>query len=1006
MTEDDSEKPALSFLSIRNKRGGLGFEKHKAKEIAEDIEYKESREGQPGTESFEGSEASLRQKILKEKVGTPISDPRLQKPSQNLQISQPIHSLTRKPTPTEPDEEDFDFTKYLALVITRRWWFLGTFAVVFLIGLVINLMSPVFYQSQATLAIKSSPLRETFSGLLLGKNVSDENSATEHIQKLKNPPEELVSAIQNHLDSDHNATDVLTGIAAQPTGDKGIILIVSTHSNPKMSEKFADAVVAGYEDFDLMFRQKKYSEQENWIREQIIQRKAILEALEIKIKEFLQNHPTFTGSTQGSLGGNLSSIETQLRELGLRLEEDSHRLILVKKALKLGDSVVVAEVTRDKPLQKELLNLEVELARLRVEHGEENRKVQKTLDQMRNIKSLILKDAENKSYTTILQANPHYQELLAQKTELEQNLSVMNTRKVELEKYLETSYKETSTQPELQLEFARMERDKSASEKIYTMLSEKLEETRLQKSGVAREVYQLGKSTPAKKIQSSKVTLTMALLVALLLAFIVCIIVENLDKSIRFPVEIEKNFGIPVLGIIPELSLGNNRLNLDSDSKIIEPYRNLRTNLNYSVLGARGETKAIIITSALQGEGKSTKAVNLAICFSLDGQKVLLVDADLRRPSVHGLLNQERGPGFSEFLTGQVEFSGVVQKTQYHNLNIVSAGNKMPNPAEILGSPNIFSFLEQAKAQYDVVFFDSPAIFPVSDALVLAPRMDGALVVFRSNYTPLKAGQDVLRKLNQVGANVVGSVLNNVHTGKGGYYYSYYGYYGYSYYHNYYEDAHPNTRHPFLYALKQDMLKKVEAAQNYLGRNKKPEEGVTKTIIPKKNWFSWLTWIYIGLGVLLAISGSYLVYWKAQKPPEFIPLADSLSVPNHKKIKIDPAGRFQDSLIILENLDSWERSLESINLELYLSHYSVLQFLLNNKTFDDWKNSKAEYFSKIQSFQLERGPVEWEWKNKGTVVTKFKQTNLINEIPSDFTKVIYWKKEESSWKITREGILK
>jgi len=297
------------------------------------------------------------------------------------------------------------------------------------------------------------------------------------------------------------------------------------------------------------------------------------------------------------------------------------------------------------------------------------------------------------------------------------------------------------------------------------------------------------------------------LFVGALLSFILIFFLEQLSKTIRFPMQIEKLYGLSLLGVIPELELDSGKLDLDSDSKILEPYRSLRTNLNYTTPLASGNCKSVIVTSALQGEGKSTKAVNLAICFALEGKKVLLVDSDLRRPSVHRLLNKDRGLGLSEYLTGQAEFSDVLQKTPYHGLTITAAGNKMPNPAEILGSTRIRNFLESAYKEFDIIFFDSPAIFPVSDALILAPQMDVTLVVFRSGYTPIKAGEEVLRKLDQVKATVIGGILNDVRSSKGGYYYSYY---GYSYYQSYYEDIHPNTKHPWLHAFKKNSLEKME----------------------------------------------------------------------------------------------------------------------------------------------------------------------------------------------------
>jgi len=1001
---DESKKPSLSFLSIRNRRDTFENEKRKGAEIAEEVAYQEA--------------APQIHQELPTNPYFPGNDPRVKKQLTPKGAPKPLVTYS------SPDEEevDFDIFKYLGIILVRKWWFLGSFILVMVFGVYVNNSKPIAYSCESTLAIKTNPIQETVGSLLLGRGGSGKSVISHHQERLRLPEENFLRSVSERLDLPLSIKEIEGAYSVRQAGESDLLVISVTHKEAQIAKSLADAVASAYEDYDLLFRQRNYLEQESWIKQQIVQRKTLLEELEIKVKEFHETHPTFNDKAQAK---DILEIESELKNLELVLEENAHRKILIQSSLKNADSVVVSEVTRDKPLQKELLNLEVELARLKVDHGDQSRKVQQTLEQMRNIKSLIRQDAEDKSYTTILQSNPRYQELLGKQDDLLQEVSVQQARKRELEKLLERAYKATSTQPELQLQYSRLVRDKIASEKIYTMLTEKLEETRLQKSGVTREAYQIGRASNPKKLDRGRISLWMNIVLALAVGMGVCFLIEQLDKTIRFPVEIEKNFKIPVLGIIPEQEADKGRLTLESDSKLIEPYRSLRTNLNYSSVLAGKKGKAIIITSALQGEGKSTKAVNLAICFSLDGQKILLVDADLRRPSVHGLLSQERGPGLSEFLTGQSNFPEVIQKTQYHNLSIVSAGNKMPNPAEILGSPRVSEFLQEACAEFDLVFFDSPAIFPVSDALVLAPLMDGALVIFRSNYTPIKAGEDVLRKLGQVGASVIGGVLNDVQTGRGGYYYSYYGYYGYSYYHNYYEETHPNPRHPFLWQLSKDFQKRFDKFKlPGIQRAKAPDSDfAADSSFAKGNWDQFrmgllkfllaipVRWIYLILTLGITLSLILAVLLRPDQVPDYIPLGETeINKKYLKQTTIKPVFKVYsflspDTTQVLKLLNIWKQSQELGNLDLYTSLYSVPAIEAEGKSFLDWKDKLQDYFTRAGIIQVEMGTLTWANGKNGQIWTRFPNTLITTNGVKQFERHILWGREHGKWRIIKDGVM-
>lgn len=212
---------------------------------------------------------------------------------------------------------------------------------------------------------------------------------------------------------------------------------------------------------------------------------------------------------------------------------------------------------------------------------------------------------------------------------------------------------------------------------------------------------------------------------------------------------------------------------LDSKSPISEAFRTLRTNIQFASVDK--EIKTIMITSSGPSEGKSTIAANLAVVMAQVGKKTLLVDADMRKPTVHHTFHILNREGLTTALSGQKEVNQLVKKTEIENLDILSSGPIPPNPAELLGSKSMSRQIEEISTQYDIVLFDTPPIIAVADAQILASQLDGVLLVINSG----KTNQDMAVKakvlLDNVKAKILGCVLNNRKIQGENYYYYYYG---------------------------------------------------------------------------------------------------------------------------------------------------------------------------------------------------------------------------------------
>ncbi|KKI93252.1 capsular biosynthesis protein [Bacillus sp. SA1-12] len=206
-------------------------------------------------------------------------------------------------------------------------------------------------------------------------------------------------------------------------------------------------------------------------------------------------------------------------------------------------------------------------------------------------------------------------------------------------------------------------------------------------------------------------------------------------------------------------------------SPIAEQFRTIRTNIQFTSVDE--ELKTIIVTSAGPAEGKSTTTANLAVVFAQQGKKVLMIDADLRKPTVHYTFNKENYIGLSNVLTKQETLVEAIQTTSQENLFVLTSGPIPPNPSELLGSKGMKSMLEEAKQEFDVIILDSPPVLAVTDAQVLSNVTDGVVLVTSAGKTEVDSAKKAKELLQSAKAKILGVVLNNKKAQDSQYYYYY-----------------------------------------------------------------------------------------------------------------------------------------------------------------------------------------------------------------------------------------
>jgi capsular exopolysaccharide synthesis family protein len=257
--------------------------------------------------------------------------------------------------------------------------------------------------------------------------------------------------------------------------------------------------------------------------------------------------------------------------------------------------------------------------------------------------------------------------------------------------------------------------------------------------------------------------------------------IEYLDTSVKTIDDVERALQAPVLGVIPQ-NVGSLADEGGGDSQYAEAYRVLRTHILFSRKDEKLNTLAVV--SAGAGEGKSTTTINLSTTFAQSGQRVLVVDSDLRRPTLHKILHVSNNLGLVSYLLKQNTLEEVIQKTNIPMLDFMASGKLPSSSMGILNSPRMKALITELKLRYDFIFFDSPPIMGVSDASILASEVDMTIQVIQYRRYPQPMNIRAKQMIEKVGGNLLGIVLNNINMSQdeGYYYYSgyYHGYYNYS----------------------------------------------------------------------------------------------------------------------------------------------------------------------------------------------------------------------------------
>jgi len=262
----------------------------------------------------------------------------------------------------------------------------------------------------------------------------------------------------------------------------------------------------------------------------------------------------------------------------------------------------------------------------------------------------------------------------------------------------------------------------------------------------------------------------MGLVAGIGLGLVGAIILDRVDPKVRYPEQVSRDLGLPILGVLPHLRT-------KEPAEVVEALRGLRLNVIHEYGPETAQSMVFTITSPGPGDGKTFLSSNLALAFADGGHRTVLVDADIRRGLLHRRLKANRQPGLADYLLGETTAADIVQQTAYPRLSLIGCGTRTQHAPELLGSPAMTQLLAQLRETYDIVLVDSPPLTAGVDPVILGTLTGSMLVVLRTGHSNREIAGAKLEMLNRLPVRLLGAMLNDVPRGAAYDYYAYYSYY-------------------------------------------------------------------------------------------------------------------------------------------------------------------------------------------------------------------------------------
>ncbi len=631
------------------------------------------------------------------------------------------------------EEPEFNLRDFLD-VVRRRW---GIIVVPFLVmvggALGLSLATPPVYRASTTVTIDKSPpviLIDRAGEVSLfadqpATQAPDVNTLAELIRS-DVVGDGAVARLMPAL-GEEGARAALAGLGVQVIRDTELVRIAVEHTDPKVAAASANAIVESLVDMNLKARRRRATEIRLFIDDQLGRAGEKLRASEAELVAYKNRHGDVSLAEETTLAlQKMAALEAQRVEV---------RLPRLEAAPLVGS------------LQSQLATLQIELSGLRQQFTSQH-------------PTVISTEAKLEETKRRLQA------------ELSRNQQTEQSRERAIAAAIGQYENKIREVPTREAELARLTRNTKEAEQIYLLLSSKFQQALIAEASIGSviQVVDSAKVPDSPARQRTRRTTVFGAVLGLLLGVAGTLMMEQLDDTVRSAEDVEHVLGAPVLGTIPlarPRRSGARRAHrpphpllaqFGGHLALTEAYRTLRTHILSALPDAKH--RCLLVTSALPREGKSTIAANLALALADADCVVWLLDCDLRHSSLSGLFPEAESPGLVALLAGSAKTGDLVRPTNYPHLWFGASGPSAPNAAELLVTPRLARFMDEARVGADVVLFDSPALLPASDAEEIGGHADGVLLVVRAGKTDRRALAVVRQRLERVGAPVIGAVLN------------------------------------------------------------------------------------------------------------------------------------------------------------------------------------------------------------------------------------------------------
>ncbi|MGE3957923.1 MAG: GumC family protein [Vicinamibacterales bacterium] len=555
------------------------------------------------------------------------------------------------------------------------------------------------------------------------------------------------------------------GVGIEPVRNSRLVDIVYTSTDPAFAAKAANALAKAYIAQSLEFRFSESKETADWLGEQLAEQRKALEASEAALQAYREKNGavSVTDSASNIVVQRLSDLNSALTKAKTERINKEAIYNQLKAAEAGGKLDTFPSVQANEFIQKlrgDLTDLQRQQALLSERYGERHAEMIKIRA------SVELAEAKLKAELgkVVESVRNEYQAALAEEQSLQ---GALNTQKSEALSLNRTG-----------IEFGVLQREVESNKQLYESLMQRTKETDISSERKATNIRvvdeaQVPNGPISPNLQRSAL---LSLVAGLTLSLGLVFFIDYLDSRLKTPQDLKNYLGVPFLGLVPAVSRTKGATNpllteVDAPS-FSEAFKTVRTNVLFS--SAEDGLRTLVVTSAGPGEGKSICSANIAIALAQTGLRVLLVDADMRRPRVHEIFESPEEPGLSNLLTGNAKASEAIQKSKVPGLWLMPAGHIPPNPAELLSSPRFMDFLGALEDHFDWVVLDTPPVLVVADSLVVANKATGVVFVVGADQTTRNAARNAVEQLMSSSANVIGSMLNRADVHRHSHYYSTY----------------------------------------------------------------------------------------------------------------------------------------------------------------------------------------------------------------------------------------